>query len=254
MLEIDAVTKRYGRAVVLDSVSAEVREGEVVALAGPNGAGKSTLIHMVTGLTRATGGRITVDGVPVLAGRRVDVGFCPDDLPLPELLTGHEYLDLAESLHGTRIAPRHRRRLLECLHLEAAGDRLIATYSHGMKRKLQLLAALARGPRLLILDEPLRGLDPESGALLRAVIRDFADHGGAVLLSTHDLAAAQSFASRLLVLQGGRMLADTDAEEMAGRGQSMEAVFLDITGIGALAARSSERFITAIARAERSRC
>ncbi|WP_242090339.1 ABC transporter ATP-binding protein [Curtobacterium sp. DN_7.5] len=254
MLEIDAVTKRYGRAVVLDSVTSRVREGEVAALAGPNGAGKSTLIHVITGLTRPTRGRALLDGVPVLAGRRRDVGFCPDDLPIPELLTGHEYLDLAEALHGTTLGRRHRRRLLDCLHLDAAASRLIGTYSHGMKRKLQLLAAVARRPRLLVLDEPLRGLDPESGALLRAVIRDFADQGGAVLLSTHDLASAQSIASRLLVLQRGKLLTDVDVDAIAGKGQSLETAFLEITGIGAAAARSSERFLDAIARADQWRC
>lgn len=253
MLEIRAVSKSYGRASVLSDVSAEIRGGEIVALAGPNGAGKSTLIHIVTGLTKPSCGSVLVGGVPVSAGGYTGIGFCPDDLPMPELLTGNEYLDLAEALHGSRVGQPHRDRLLECLHLGAAAERLIATFSHGMKRKLQLLAALLRAPDLLVLDEPLRGLDPESAALLRTLLEEFAARGGAVLLSTHDLASAQSIASRMLILQDGLVLLDGQVDTLTQRGASIEDVFLDTTGIRESVSRSSDQFISALTRAGRSR-
>ncbi|OIH99187.1 ABC transporter ATP-binding protein [Curtobacterium sp. MCBA15_005] len=253
MLDLQAVSKSYGRHAVLRDVSGTVNAGEVVALAGPNGAGKSTLIHIVTGLTRPSAGVVLVGGVPVSAGGHTGIGFCPDDLPMPELLTGHEYLDFAEALHGSRVGRRHRERLLECLHLEDAAARLVSTFSHGMKRKLQLLAALLRAPSLLVLDEPLRGLDPESAALLRALIGEFARQGGAVLLSTHDLASAESIASRMLILQQGRLRMDERVDAMTQHGRSVEDVFLEMTGIQESVARSSRLFIDTLARAERSR-
>lgn len=253
MLEMQSVSKRYGRTAVLDDVSATIHGGEIAALAGPNGAGKSTLIHIVTGLTKPSAGLVLVDGVAVTTGGYTGIGFCPDDLPMPELLTGHEYLDFAEALQGSRVGRRHRDRLLECLRLEDAADRLVSTFSHGMKRKLQLLAALLRAPDVLVLDEPLRGLDPESAALLRALIRDFAAQGGAVLLSTHDLASAQSIASRLLILERGRLLLDGQVDAMTQQGNSIEDVFLQTTGTRDSVARSSVLFIEALTRAERSR-
>lgn len=253
MLEMQSVSKRYGRTAVLDDVSSKIHGGEIVALAGPNGAGKSTLIHIVTGLTKPSAGTVLVDGVAVTTGGYTGIGFCPDDLPMPELLTGHEYLDFAEALQGSRVGRRHRDRLLACLRLEEAADRLVSTFSHGMKRKLQLLAALLRAPDVLVLDEPLRGLDPESAALLRALIRDFAAQGGAVLLSTHDLASAQSIASRLLILERGRLLLDGRVDAMTQQGNSIEDVFLRMTGIHDSVARSSDLFIEALTRAERSR-
>ncbi len=253
MLEVRAVSKSYGTSAVLADVSFAIEPGEVVALVGPNGAGKSTLIHVITGLTKPTSGEVLADGVRIRAGGYTGIGFCPDDLPLPELLTGHEYLDFAEALHGSRVGDRHRQRLLECLRLDDAAGRLLSTFSHGMKRKLQLLAALLRGPSILILDEPLRGLDPESGALLRALIHDFAEHGGAVLLSTHDLPSAQTTATRFLVLQEGRLIVDDGVRELAEEGRSIEDVFLATTGIGESVARSSALFVGALARAERSR-
>ncbi len=253
MLDVCAVSKSYGHSAVLHDVTMTIPAGEVAALAGPNGAGKSTLIHVVTGLVEPTAGQVIANGVRIGAGGHTGLGFCPDDLPMPELLTGHEYLDFAETLHGSRVGSHHRERLLECLRLDDAADRLIATFSHGMKRKLQLLAALLRVPSVLVLDEPLRGLDPESAALLRAVIHDFAAQGGAVLLSTHDLSSAQSIATRILVLQEGRLILDDDVARMNEEGRSIEDAFLDATGIGDSVARSSASFIDALARAERTR-
>ncbi|MFZ7087518.1 ABC transporter ATP-binding protein [Curtobacterium sp. RRHDQ10] len=249
MLALRDVTKRYGRRTVLRSVTTEVHEGAITGLLGPNGAGKSTLLHLVVGLVVPDSGSITMTDV---AGRPVDrngaVGFCPDDLPMAELLTGREYLDLVKGVRGVQVRPVVQDSLLRGLRLQHAADSLIATYSHGMRRKLQLIAALLHAPTVLVLDEPLRGLDPESTAIMTTLLRSYADRGGAVLLSTHDLLAADQLCDRVLVLSDGELRADQAITELrdAERGVSLEAGFLAMTGLAHEAGEATAEFFSGL--------
>ncbi|NEM92035.1 ABC transporter ATP-binding protein [Galbitalea soli] len=246
MLIAHHLTKSFGAQTVLRDVSFEVHPGRMTALLGPNGAGKSTLLHIVTGLLRQDSGVVLVETQGgLVADFRDLIGFCPDDLPQAELLTGDELLDLTAGIRHRRRAPEAERALVEALHLDGAMDRLIGTYSHGMKRKLQLVTALLHSPRILILDEPFRGLDPESSAILKALLAVYAERGNAVLISTHDLLVAEQLCTEVLVLRDGELLDLSPGQESTAVGvppETLEARFLRATGIDADAARARDRF------------
>lgn len=235
MIRADGITMRYGSRRVLESVSFEASAGEVTGLLGPNGAGKSTLLHILVGLAPPTAG--TCDG----AG--VGCGFCPDDLPMPDLLTAREYLLMVQAVRRVRIPGPAVELMASGLRLAEQYDALIGTFSHGMKRKLQLIAALLHTPDVLVLDEPFRGLDPESGAIMRALITGFAAAGNTVLFSTHDLLLAQRLCQRLVVLGDGRVTAAGSVEEVVGDHGDLEASFLAHTGLAELADEAAAEFL-----------
>lgn len=235
MLRADAISKRYGSRTVLSDVSFEARAGEVTGLLGPNGAGKSTLLHVLIGVARPTSGTSSRTGA--------EPGFCPDDLPLPELLTAREYLGLVQGVRRVRIPDPAIELMASGLRLGGHLDALVGTYSHGMKRKLQLIAALLHSPHVLILDEPFRGLDPESGAIMRALITGYAGAGNTVLFSTHDLLLAQRLCHRVVVLGDGRVTAAGTVDEVIGEHADLESSFLAHTGLGELAAEAATQFV-----------
>ena len=243
MLIVADVGKTYGATEVLADVTFQLDDGDLVALVGPNGAGKSTLLHILVGLIEpSTGGIFRGEGRALNPDFRDRVGFCPDDLPQAELLTGREYLDLVAGIRGLRRVPKAEQALLEGMRLTAALDRLIADYSHGMRRKLQVVAALMHQPEVLVLDEPFRGLDPESAAIVKTLLRVYADRGNTVLVSTHDLLVAQQLCDRVVVLREGRLVADAHMDEFDTGFESLEQSFLRMTGIDATSQEASERF------------
>jgi ABC-2 type transport system ATP-binding protein len=206
-LIVERLTKRFGRFVAVDEVSFTVPPGSVTALLGHNGAGKSTLMQCLAGVLRPDAGRAEVDGVAtdsVIA--RSSIGFVAAGLALPDLLTGQEYLALIERLRDQPSSVRERRELLATLRLRQAARRPISTYSLGMRRILEVAAAVQHQPTLLLLDEPFVGLDVQAAALVKDVIERISGAGGCVLLATHDLALAGSLADRSVVLAGGRVV------------------------------------------------
>ncbi|HWH26795.1 MAG TPA: ABC transporter ATP-binding protein [Pseudolysinimonas sp.] len=247
MLEIDSLRKSYGAREVLDSVSMSVPMGSVTGLLGPNGSGKSTLLHIVVGLIKATSGRVTFGDLPASdsAVRRA-IGFCPDDLPLPELLTAREYLTLIEGIRGMRSNEVAIDYMSSGLRIAAHLDALVGTYSHGMKRKLQLIAALLHRPTLLILDEPFRGLDPESGAIMRTLVTRYAAEGNAVLISTHDLALAGRLCRNVVVLQDGQVRASGELAHVVGTHADLESSFLAYTGLDVEAEDAADEFFAGL--------
>ena len=233
MLNIDSLSKRYGEVVGVDDVSAHVGAGEVVGVLGPNGSGKSTLLHCVTGIVSPSSGAIEIAGAAaetVEAKRRF--GFVPDDLDLPETVTGREYLQFLSRLHDTT---EDVSELAAVLDLDSAMDRLVAGYSHGMRRKLLLLAALQHRPPLLILDEPFGGLDPVAAIVVRRVLTAWpSPEGRATLIATHDLLAAERLCDRVLILAGGRLVAEgrpSELLEVSGEAD-LERFFIGVSGIG----------------------
>lgn len=250
MLEVDSVTKRYGGHTVLDAVSFSARAGAVTGLLGPNGAGKSTLLHIVTRLLRPGSGEVRIGGVPASEpAAQALVGFCPDDLPQPELLTAREYLDLVQGVRGLDVGDDALHLLCAGLRIDTAMDRLVGSFSHGMKRKLQLVAAVLHRPGLLVLDEPLRGLDPESGAIMKRLLRSYAEAGAAVLMSTHDLLVAEQLCDDVVVLRDGRLVLAEPVERLRLReaGRTLEESFLAVTGLDTSSDASAEIFFDGLA-------
>jgi ABC-2 type transport system ATP-binding protein len=248
VLELDALTKRYGHRTVLHAVTATVPPGAITALLGPNGAGKSTLLHAITGLIPVDAGSVSVSDRDGRPRSLRTIGFCPDDLPMADLLTGMEYLDLVQGARRIVVPERAMGRLLRGMRLHDAAHALIDTYSHGMRRKLQLIAALLHDPHVLVLDEPIRGLDPESSAIMKQLLRRYAARGNAVLLSTHDLMVADQLCDRVLVLERGRLRADSDLASMrraAGDG-TLESSFLAMTGLADEAGRAADDFFSGL--------
>lgn len=232
-LRVVDLVKRYGRFVAVCGVSFTVPSGGITGLLGPNGSGKSSVLHSITGVVTATSGTVTIAGrAHDTAAAKAVTGFVPDDLPLPLNLTGFEYLDLVRRLQpGTD--PTLTDELVSLLGMTRALPRLVAEYSHGMKRKIQMIAALGHRPRLLILDEPFRGLDPEAHVILRELIASFVRDGGGVLVATHDLSAAEGYCDAVTVVADGCVVADGPPHRlMDEHGQrSLEGVFLAATGL-----------------------
>ncbi len=188
---------------------------------------------MITGLLAATAGSVHYCGVSVSDKRsRSFYGLAPDDLPLPTALTGREYLQMVARLRDVADASIAECNLIEAFDLGSHLESLVGTYSHGMKRKLQLIAALAHGPKVLILDEPFRGLDPPSSELLADLIRDFTRFGGAVIIATHDLDRAEQHCTDVLILSQGTTVAQGSIGNLKRewQGASLPEVFLNATG------------------------
>ena len=236
MITLSGVEKRYGSFQALRPLDLEVRDGEVFGFLGPNGAGKTTTIRMLSGVLKPTAGTIHVDGIdiiddPVESRRRI--GYIPDRPYLYEKLTAREFLEFVGGIYGVDPATIRTRgdALLAENDLLDRADELVEAYSHGMKQRLVLSSALLHEPRLLIVDEPMVGLDPAGKRRIKDKFREVADSGRTVFLSTHSLDTAQEVCDRVGILYKGRLVALGTVEELIhARGTAdLEQVFLQIT-------------------------
>ncbi|MCB9541723.1 MAG: ABC transporter ATP-binding protein [bacterium] len=237
MLDLRGVVKRYGTFTAVAGLDLAVAAGQIHGFLGPNGAGKTTTMKMVAGLVRPTAGTITVDGIDVTKDPlavKARIGYVPDRPHLYERLSALEYMYFIAGLYrldrDAAIADSHR--LLALFGLGERIDQLIESFSHGMKQRLVMASVLLHRPRLLIVDEPMVGLDPRGARLLKDVLRQEAHARGlAVLLSTHTLEVADELCDVVTVIHRGRLVArGTPAELRAGAGgQRLEAVFLQLT-------------------------
>ena len=232
-----AVTKRYGERVALSSLDLEVRRGEVLGLVGPNGAGKTTALRILCGLLEPTEGQATIGGFDVqsdpLAARRL-LGYVPDGAPLYANLSPRQHLHLVGRLHGvdegTLLAEADR--LLEALELHDRGDDPVGDFSRGMRQKSALACALIARPPLLVLDEPLSGLDAPTAGVVKALLRGWAKGEGAVLYTSHLLEVVERVCDRIAVLAGGELVATGSLEELrkhAGEDGDLDEVFRALT-------------------------
>ncbi len=236
MIKTQGIEKRYQKFQALQPLDLHVREGEVFGFLGPNGAGKTTTIRILSGVLPPTSGRVWIDGVdliddPVQAKARV--GYIPDRPYLYEKLTAREMLQFVGGLYGLDEGTIDRRgeELLAFHGLLDFADELVEGFSHGMKQRLTLSTALLHTPRLLIVDEPMVGLDPRGAKQIKAVFRDQADQGNTVFLSTHSLDVAQEVCDRLAIINKGRIVAQGSYEEIRTRAsdaRDLEEVFLRI--------------------------
>ena len=232
-LAVAGLTKDYGTRHGVQDLDFTVRAGEVTGLLGPNGSGKSTTIHCISGFIRPTSGTVKICGLShddVEAKDRF--GFFPDDLPVPEALTARELLDFHRRLRPL-FHDETAAGLADLLGLTPHLEKYVGDYSHGMKRKLQLVLALSHRPDLLILDEPMRGLDPEAGLLMNSLLRTFTREGGAILIATHDLLAAERFCDSVVILAEGRKVAAGHPGELIRESgaASLEELFVHATGL-----------------------
>ncbi|MEU6204450.1 ATP-binding cassette domain-containing protein [Micromonospora musae] len=225
MIGVENLSKRYGRHQAVDDVSFRCEPGTVTGFLGPNGAGKSTTLRMICGLTPPTAGRATVGGRPYreLENPGREIGVLLDASAQHAGRTGREALGVAAQTMG--LDRREVAAKLELVGLDgAAAKRRVRAYSLGMRQRLGLALALLGDPRVLILDEPANGLDPEGIFWMRGLLRDFADRGGTVLLSSHLLREVEAVADRLVVIGGGRIVAQGDKTELlAGNGTVVRA-------------------------------
>ena len=231
MLCIDRLTKTYpdGKRAV-DALSLRVRPGEIYGFIGHNGAGKSTTIRAVCGVMDFDGGTITVDGLDVrtqaLECKR-RIAYIPDNPDLYEFMTGRQYIALIADLFGVAQAERDAltARYAAMFGMQDSLGELIGAYSHGMKQKTALIAALVHRPRLMVLDEPFVGLDPEASFHLKAVMRELCDAGSAIFFSTHVLEVAQKLCDRVAIIRAGHLVAEGAMQEVVGSG-TLEDVFM----------------------------
>jgi ABC-2 type transport system ATP-binding protein len=248
VIRIERLRKTYGPIVAVDDLTLEVAPGTVLGFLGRNGAGKTTTIRMMVGLLEPTAGTVVLDGHDIRRrpeAAKAVTGYLPDRPHLYDKLTGHEYLAFVAGLYGVARGEARQRAvaLLDELDLAPQGDELVETYSHGMKQRLALCGALIHDPRILVLDEPMVGLDPQGAHELRRLLRQLAAAGVTIFLSTHSLAVAEDVSTRIAILDRGRLVALGTLEELRARARgasgngaaesasaSLEDVFMDILG------------------------
>jgi len=235
-LQLKGLCKSFGRPAV-EQLNLTVRRGELYALLGPNGAGKTTTLRMVAGLLAPDAGTVEVFGVDLAhdpAGAKRAMAYLPDDPMLYAKLKPTEYLEFVAGLWGIEAAeaePR-ARRLLDWLELTAHAHELTEGFSRGMKQKLALAGALIHEPQLLILDEPLTGLDAAAARQVKDLLLAHVQGGGTVILTTHILEVAERLAQRIGIIDHGRLIAEGTLDELRGEsgGTTLEDVFLQLTG------------------------
>jgi ABC-2 type transport system ATP-binding protein len=238
LIELSDLTKNYGDRPAVERVSLSVCGGEVFGFLGPNGAGKTTTIKMIVGLLQPTSGTARVAGYDVQSQpvqAKSSTGYVPDTPNLYSKLSARELLRFVGDLYAMDSGQVERRidELLRLFSLGEAGDDLIDSYSHGMQQKTSLAAALMHDPKVLVLDEPTVGLDPKSARLIKDILRQLAERGSAVFLSTHILEIAERMCDRIGIINRGQLVAVGTMEQLRlmGSGEtSLEDIFLSLTG------------------------
>ncbi|MDQ3305558.1 MAG: ABC transporter ATP-binding protein [Actinomycetota bacterium] len=228
------LTKRFGDKVAVDGLDLDVPSGCFFGLVGPNGAGKTTTLRMVTGLLRPDAGHIIVDGLDVrheATAVKARIGVLPEDLLLFERLTGAELLTYTGLLRGLApdLVEARATELLEVLGLAEAAGTLVVDYSHGMRKKVALAAALLHAPRVLFLDEPFEAIDPVSSRVIRAVLEGAIERGATVVLSSHVMDLVERLCDQVAVMHAGRVVAAGRLDDVRD-GRSLEDAFVDLVG------------------------
>ncbi len=232
MLKIEHLTKCYGEKKAVDDLSLHIRPGEIFGFIGHNGAGKSTTLKSAVGILKFDSGNITINGDSILAEPvkcKKDLAYIPDNPDLYDFMSGIKYLNFVADVFS--IPPQERQdRIRKYADLfELTGDlaQPVSAYSHGMKQKLALISAWIHAPKLIVMDEPFVGLDPKASHLLKEMMREHCDAGGAIFFSTHVLEVAEKLCDKVAIIKQGKLVKVGTMEEVKGD-DSLEEVFLEL--------------------------
>ncbi|MCQ2430148.1 MAG: ABC transporter ATP-binding protein [Clostridia bacterium] len=234
MLDIQHLTKQYGNTKAVDDLSLHIASGEIYGFIGHNGAGKTTTLKSVAGILPFDEGEITVGGISVkqdpLACKK-QIAYIPDNPDLYEYMTGIKFLNFIADVFGVDESERQTRISTYADRFELTKDlgSPIASYSHGMRQKLAIIAAWIHEPRLIIMDEPFVGLDPKASHILKEMMRELCDKGGAIFFSTHVLEVAEKLCDKVAIIKSGKLIRSGTMEEVKGD-DSLEQVFLELEG------------------------
>ena len=234
MLKIDHFTKTYGEKKAVDDLTLHIRQGEIYGFIGHNGAGKTTTLKSVAGIMQFDSGEILIDGVSIQKdpiGCKKKMAYIPDNPDLYEFMTGMQYLNFVGDIFAIP-ADRRKQRIQELADtFELTGDlnQPISTYSHGMKQKLAIISAWLHEPKLILMDEPFVGLDPKASHILKGMMREVCNRGGAIFFSTHVLEVAEKLCDKIAIIKGGKLIRSGTMEEVKGD-TSLESVFLELEG------------------------
>ncbi|HET7372855.1 MAG TPA: ABC transporter ATP-binding protein [Gemmatimonadaceae bacterium] len=239
MIRLTNLTKRYGSFTAVNGISLEVPRGELFGFLGPNGAGKTTTMRMIAGILRPTGGSVEVGGIDVVANpvaAKSRLGYIPDRPFIYEKLTGTEFLRFVAGLYNQEgpDVERRARELLALFDLEEWRDEMVESYSHGMRQKLIISSAFVHRPEVIVVDEPMVGLDPKAARILKDLFREYTRRGHTVMMSTHTLEVAETMCDRIAIIQGGVIRASGTMADLRASAESgtmgLEEIFLKLTG------------------------
>lgn len=219
MLQVKNLTKHFGNNKAVSNVSFDIKEGEIFTLIGPNSSGKTTIIKSIIGLLLPNGGSIIVDNHdvtnnPVMA--KAQIGYIPDEPSIWSYMTGEEFLHFTQALFGIEVKERVKNlpRMLEIFHLAGIEKQYFEEYSRGNKQKFSIIAALSHQPKLLLVDEPIVGLDPTGAEIAKKLFKEYAKNGGSILLVTHTLSVAEEISNRIGFLKNGTLIASGTLSEL----------------------------------------
>lgn len=234
MLKIEHLTKVYGEKKAVDDLSLHIQPGEIYGFIGHNGAGKTTTLKSVVGILQFDAGEIFIDNHSIKEEPLVckkELAYIPDNPDLYDFMTGIRYLNFIADVFGVDENRRQERIRKYADLFEITGDlaQPIAAYSHGMKQKLAIISAWLHDPKLIIMDEPFVGLDPKAAHLLKGMMREVCDNGGAIFFSTHVLEVAEKLCDKVAIIKGGKLIRSGTMEEVKGD-DSLEEVFLELEG------------------------
>ena len=234
MLQINYLTKTYGDKKAVDDLSLHIQPGEIYGFIGHNGAGKTTTIKSCCGILQFDSGEILIDGKSITKdpiGCKSVLAYIPDNPDLYEFMSGIQFLNFVADIFGVSATERQERirRYGDMLELTDDLAQPISAYSHGMKQKLAVISALIHTPKLIIMDEPFVGLDPKASHLLKQLMRQICDDGGAIFFSTHVLEVAEKLCDKVAIIKGGKLMRSGTMDEVKGD-TSLEEVFLELEG------------------------
>ena len=234
MLKITGLTKKYSDKVAVDNLSLHIRPGEIYGFIGHNGAGKTTTIKSCAGILQFDQGEILIDGLSVTENPievKKKIAYIPDNPDLYEFMTGIKYLNFIADVFAIDSNTRQERirKYADLFELTDSLAQAVSSYSHGMKQKLAIISAWIHEPKLIIMDEPFVGLDPKSAHLLKGMMREVCDNGGAIFFSTHILDVAEKLCDKVAVIKEGRLIKSGTMDEVKGDA-SLESAFLEMEG------------------------
>ena len=234
MLRIQNLTKHYkGSNKGVTDISLQIQPGDIYAFIGHNGTGKTTTLKCVAGIHGFDKGEILIDGKDIRKdpmGCKRSIAYIPDNPDLYEYLTGIQYLNFIADVFGVSKEDREQRikTYADKFEITASLGDLISSYSHGMKQKLAIISALVHRPKLLLLDEPFVGLDPKAAVILKEIMRELCEDGGAIFFSTHVLDVAEKLCNKVAIIKGGELVASGEMKDIVKEGDSLESIFMEV--------------------------